>query len=354
MNLSDLGYGPWFQEKREQLQRPDCSVARITRVDRERYLVRNELTEVQAESTGKLLFNVESSQDLPCVGDWVLVQYVNDGELAIIHDLLPRKTFLRRKAAGRNVDYQMIASNIDYGLIVHSCGDEVNLRSIERYLVMVNEGHIEPIILLSKSDLATGDDLERRLAEVGLVHGKAAVIPFSNVTPGGLAKLEASLTGGKTYCLLGPSGVGKTTLLNSLLGEEEFETTPIREKDGRGRHTTVRRQLTPLANGALLIDTPGLREIGMIGVGESIEENFAEIHRLTEGCRFNDCTHISEDGCAILLAVESGGVSQERYQSYLKLKKESDFHQLSYVQRRKKDRQFGRMIKSVKKQMRKK
>lgn len=354
MGLSELGFDHWFQQKREELGRPECSVARITRVDRDRYLVRNDTDEVQAELTGRMLFGAESSQDLPCVGDWVLVQYHNDGAFAIIHERFPRKTFLRRKSAGRDVDYQMIAANVDHGLIVQSCGDRLNLRSIERYLVMVTEGHIEPVVLLSKSDLIGADDLEKRISDIGLAHSNASVIPFSSMATGGLDALRQFLTPGKTCCLLGPSGAGKTTLLNRLLGEEVFDTNPVREKDGRGRHTTARRQLTVLENGALLIDTPGLRELGMIAVGESIEESFSDIHRRAGDCRFNDCTHTTEDGCAILLAVEAGEVSLQQYQSYIKLKKESDFHQLSYLQRRKKDRQFGRMIKTAKKQMRKK
>ena len=354
MTLSELGYDRWFQEMRELLQRPDCGVARVTRVDRDRYLVRNELDEVQAELTGRMLFGAESSQNLPCVGDWVLVQYHNDGAFAIIHDLLPRKTILRRKSAGKDVDFQMIAANVDQGLIVQSCGDHVNLRSLERYLVMVIEGHIEPIILLSKSDLIDAGDLERRVSEIRLAHSSARVIPCSNMAPGGLDLLQQSLKRGRTCCLLGPSGVGKTTLVNRLLGQEVFETNPVREKDGRGRHTTARRQLIVLGGGALLVDTPGLRELGMIAVSEGIDESFSDIHGLSEGCRFNDCTHTTEVGCAVLQAVENGDVSVERYQSYIKLKKESDFHQLSYIERRKKDRRFGRMIKAAMKQTRKK
>jgi len=164
----------------------------LARVDRDRYLVRNEANEVLAELTGRLLFSAESSQDLPCVGDWVLVQYHNDDTLAIIHDLLPRRTFLRRKSAGRTVDYQMIASNIDKGLIVQSC-DSLNLRSLERYLVMVIEGHIEPVVLLSKSDIVSAADLEKRISEIRLAHICAKVIPISSLAPSGLDALKGSL-----------------------------------------------------------------------------------------------------------------------------------------------------------------
>lgn len=354
MELADLGFDRWFQKKREELQRPDCGVARITRVDRDRYLVRNEENEVQAEPTGKLLFCADSSHDLPCVGDWAFVQYYNDGTLAIIHDLFPRKSFLRRKSAGKEVDYQVIASNVDIAFIIQSCDFNFNLRRMERYLVMVNEGHVQPIILLSKSDLVSTKDIEKRISKIRQAHIDARVIAFSNKTASGLETVQQALEKGKTYCLLGSSGVGKTTLLNHLLGREVFETNPVREKDGRGRHTTARRQLTVLDNGALLIDTPGMRELGMIAVGASINDSFSDIHELSKDCRFNDCTHTTEVGCAILMAVQSRELSEERYQSYMKLMKESEFHQMSYVERRKKDRQFGRMIKTAMKQIRKK
>ncbi|MFI5253366.1 MAG: ribosome small subunit-dependent GTPase A [Bacteroidota bacterium] len=353
MEITDLGFDPWFQKKREELPQSDWSVARITAVDRNRYLVRNEESEVQAEPTGKLLFFTDSGQDLPCVGDWVAVQYYNDGTLAIIHDVLPRKTFLRRKSAGKKIDYQMIAANIDYACIIQSCDSNFNLRRMERYLVMANDGHIEPIILLSKSDLISAEDLEKRISEIRQARIGARVITFSNKTAIGLETVRQAFEKGNTYCLLGSSGVGKTTLLNQLLGREVFETNPVREKDGRGRHTTVRRQLTILDNGALLIDTPGMREVGMIAVGGSIDDSFSDIHELSRDCRFNDCTHTIEDGCAILTAVQSGNLSEERYQSYMKLRKESEFNQMSYVERRQKDKQFGKMINTAMKELKK-
>jgi ribosome biogenesis GTPase / thiamine phosphate phosphatase len=353
MELTDLGFDSWFQQKQKEFQRPDLSVARITRVDRDRYLVRNEQNELLAEPTGKLLFFVDSSEDLPCVGDWALVQYYNDNTLAIIHDFLPRRTFLRRKAAGKKINYQMIGANIDVAFIMQSCDHNFNLPRLERYLVMVYDGHIEPIILLSKSDLITPEELERKKSEIAQAQISARVIAFSNTTGEGLDILSRSLEKAKTYCLLGSSGVGKTTLLNHLLGKEEFDTNPVREKDGRGRHTTTQRQLSMLDCGALLIDTPGMRELGMIGVSDGIDESFSDIHDLSSKCRFNDCTHTTEVGCAILLAVEGGELPEERYRNYMKLRKESQYHEMSYVEKRKKDKQFGKMVKTVIKEIKK-
>jgi ribosome biogenesis GTPase / thiamine phosphate phosphatase len=351
MELSDLGFNSWFRQKWDELNIHDCSVARITRVDRDRYLLRNEQGEVQGEPTGKLLFSVATGESLPCVGDWVVVQYFNEGTLAIIHDVLPRKTFLHRKAAGKKVDYQMIASNIDVAFIMQSCDFNFNLRRMERYLVMARDGGIEPIILLSKSDLIGIEELESKISEIKQARIDAKTIPFSSVSGAGIQTISESLEKGKTYCLLGSSGVGKTTLLNHLLGREEFETNEVREKDGRGKHTTARRQLSVIGIGALLIDTPGMRELGMMGVGSSIDDSFSDVHMLSEHCRFRDCTHTSELGCAVLAAVESGGLDEELYRSYMKLVKESKFNDMSYIEKRQKDKDFGRMVNTAMKQM---
>jgi ribosome biogenesis GTPase len=346
MELRELGLDPWFADKAREQCSSGLSLARVTAVDRARYLIRDEHGELPAELTGRLQFVADSSTDLPCVGDWVCARYHDARSHASILGVLPRKSFLRRKAPGKDIDFQMIAANIDVAFVIQACHFDFNVRRLERYLVMVREGHIEPVLLLTKIDLVSAEELERLVGKIRLAGIDARIITLSNVTGAGLDRVRALLTPGRTYCLLGSSGVGKTTLGNRLAGDAGLETRQV-SHTGEGRHTTTRRQLIVLEGGSLLIDMPGMRELGMLGVSEGLDDAFADIGELAQDCRFADCGHSSEPGCAVRAAIERHALSEERLQDYLKLRKESAFHDLSYVERRKKDRDFGRFVHSA-------
>lgn len=357
MKLKELGLDDGFLAKVRETHPQEFSLARVTAVNKDNFLIRNETAEVSAEITGKLMYAAESSLDFPTVGDWVFVQYFNDNTLAIIHEILPRKSLLKRKVAGKNIEYQLIAANIDTALIIQSLDANFNLRRLERYLIMVNCSNIEPVILLSKQDLVSNTELQQKTAAVKNMNPADAnkndynyeIIAFSNKTGTGLDAIQRLISTGKTYCLLGSSGVGKTTLLNRLIGQDVFATGTVREKDSRGRHITARRQLTILEKGGMIIDTPGMRELGNIGVDTGIKETFSDIVTLARKCRFHDCTHTTESGCAVVQAVEEGHLDSGRYQNYIKISKESEYHEMSYLEKRRKDKKFGKMVKEMKK-----
>lgn len=353
-HLLSLGYDEWFDSKSEAYRKDNFSVARIIEVNRNSYKVSDGRHDMVAELSGKFLFNIENSLDYPTVGDWVVVQFFDDYSFSVIHQILPRKSLLKRKDPGKAVEFQLIAANIDYACIMQSADSNFNLNRLERYFVMVSESKIQPIIVLSKTDLISEAELSEIRDQINRFGHKYLFLPISNVTDDGIKTLKEELQSNKTYCLLGSSGVGKTTLLNKLFGEQQFEVGEVREKDSKGKHTTTRRQLIRLESGSIFIDTPGMRELGNFAVDTGLDETFDEIVSLIRQCRFKNCTHTNEKGCAVKEAVEQGLIDEDRFDNFLRIQKESAYYEMSFLEKRKKDKSFGKMIKNYKKLNRKK
>ena len=347
MKIEQLGFNKWFFDEIDPTKLIDHQIARVITVNKDSYTIDNGKGEVSAEITGKLLFSADSPLDYPATGDWVFAKYFDNDSFAIISEIVPRKSILKRKTSGKKIEFQLIATNIDTGLIVQSLDNNYNLRRLERYLVMIIQSNIQPVVLLSKSDLLPVGEIDKKVDEIHALYPDIRVLPFSNEDNTNLKHVKELLVPKKTYCLLGSSGVGKTTLINNLLDGMRLKTHSVREKDGKGRHITTRRQLIKLKNGAMIIDTPGMRELGNFAVDTGIYVTFDEITELSNQCRYNDCSHTQEQGCSILAALKDGIISQERYQNFIKLNKESAFYEMSYLEKKRKDKKFGKFVKSV-------
>jgi len=354
MRLEEFGLNPWLKDRVDQSKLIDCKLTRVTAVNRDSYLVGNGTDEIFAELSGKFLFHVDTPMDYPAVGDWVYTQILDGDSLAIIHELLPRKSLLKRKTPGKRIDFQLTAANIDTACVMQSLDAGYNIRRLERYLAMIHQSGIQPVVLLSKSDLPEREELDERLANIRDIVQDITVLAFSNTSGEGLEQVREMFVPGETFCLLGSSGVGKTTLLNSLLGDDRFETQEVRWQDDKGKHTTSRRQMILLYSGAIVVDTPGMRELGNFAVESGIEDTFSEIAELVLQCRFTDCRHEQEDGCAVLQALEEGTITRQRYENYIKMTRESAYYEMSYLEKRRRDKEFGKMVKSVMKHHRKK
>jgi ribosome biogenesis GTPase / thiamine phosphate phosphatase len=300
------------------------ALGRVSAVHREQYRLYTAEGEMKAEAIGALLYRAVDRSEWPVVGDWVAAQRVGPGE-AMIHAVLPRRTTFSRRAAGDREREQVIAANIDLALIVCGLDRDFNPRRIERYLVLARESGAAAAIVLNKADLC--QDTEARVREVRQSGGGATVVSICAQSADGIEPILGLIGGDRTVVLLGSSGVGKSTLVNQLLGEERQRVQEVSDSDSRGRHTTTHRELVLLPRGGAVIDTPGMRELQLWAGQDSLDSAFDDIAELALECRFRDCTHRVEVGCAVQAAILGGEIEAGRWQSYLKLRAELAWHE---------------------------
>jgi ribosome biogenesis GTPase len=319
-SLENLGWTPALADHFEPFARQGLAAGRVAVVHKDLCGVYTPLGELWAEVSGRMRHEAESRAQLPVTGDWVALRPRPAEGRATIHAVLPRRSAFSRKAAGAATDEHVVAANADSVFLVCGLDRDFNLRRIERALVLAAESGAEPVVVLTKADLC--DDPGARMADVRDIAPAVAVHVVSSITGEGLPGLSPYVVPGRTVALVGSSGVGKSTLVNRLLGSEAQPTAEVRAHDGRGRHTTTRRELIPLAGGGWLIDTPGLRELQLWADENALPAAFADVDAVAAECRFRDCRHESEPGCAVRDALAGGRLSADRYASFLKLRKE--------------------------------
>ena len=350
MTLQDLGYNDSLESFRIENGLDTFLVGRVILEHKERYVVKTPDAEFDAELLGNLRFTTESRYDFPAVGDWVAFAEYDEGK-GLIHKVFPRHSILERQAVGKSGQVQIIATNIDYGLIVQAVDRDFNLNRLERYLTICNAAKVKPIIVLNKTDLINQTELAAIMNRVTDRIKDVTTIAVNN-KPNGYKALEPFIIKGNTYCLLGSSGVGKSTLLNGLSGNELMKTAEISTSVNKGKHTTSHRELIVLKNGGVLIDNPGMREVGIADTSSGLEVTFDTILEYAEQCKFKDCTHEHEKGCAVQEALENGNIDAEAFANFQKMEREKEHFESDALERKKKDKDLGKLIKNVQKQRR--
>jgi ribosome biogenesis GTPase / thiamine phosphate phosphatase len=321
VDLAEIGFDGFFSE---HCSNDGFLPGRIISESRNVYSLLCMYGEIPAEAAGRLVYGAMGREDLPAVGDWVEFSPVDDGTRGIIQRILPRKTSLKRKAVGKQTDTQVIASNIDIVFVVQGLDGNFNLRRLERYIIAIIASGATPVVLLSKSDLHSPEKVEEYIAQAKEAAKDAEVLAYSSLDMDSVDEIGGIIGKGVSACFVGSSGVGKSTIINKISGSD-LATSEVREADSRGRHTTSQKNLLILENGGMVIDTPGMREIGILDDAVGIDGTFPEIVELSEGCRFRDCMHTDEPGCAVLEAVEDGDIERKRYENYLTLMKEAEY-----------------------------
>lgn len=353
-SLQNLGFDSFFEVRCKELNIELTSVARVIAEYKNIYHVKNLEGEFSAKVTGKQMFEAASREDYPAVGDWVEIGCIENNQ-SIIKRVIPRKTVIKktvvsRKSTGK-VKNQIIAANVDTAFIVESVDRDYSLNRFERYFTLAQDAKIESSIILNKVDLISKDDLNDKVAEIEERFSNCTVVTTSTTNKEGLDNLRDSLEAGKTYCFLGSSGVGKSSLVNALIGEKVAKTGAISEITERGKHVTTHREMFFLNNGSIVIDNPGMREIGSVDSDANAKSSFTQIADLAAGCQFTNCSHVHEPGCAVIEAVQSRTFCQESYDNFIRTRKEVGHREIAEHEKRENERKFGKSVKRYHQQM---
>jgi len=347
LTLEKLGYDSSVDELRLGSGANLNQIARVTAEHKGVYEVISIDGECRATVTGKRMLTASSRSDYPAVGDWVIIKD-DASDAKVIDDILPRRTMLRKKYGGKD-QAQLIAANVDVVFIVESIDRDYSLNRFERYLVLAREGGIRPVIILNKSDLIDEADLNIKIEEIHERFGDIEVLSTSALSDNGLDLLKTYIKKGLTYSFLGSSGAGKSSLINKILDQDIIETSSIGEKSGRGKHTTTARQMYFTKSGSII--NPGSREVGIVDATIGVEEVFSGIEDIASTCRFTNCKHLKEPGCAVIQALSTGVINSAQYENYQKLRKETAHYDLSAYGKRQKDKKFGKFVKNAKNEL---
>lgn len=352
ITLQELGWNETLQQEFDSINN-GYKIGRVAIEHKNMYRLYTCDGEILASISGKMKHNAIGREDYPAVGDWVIIDKTRQEEgNAVIHGILSRKSKFSRKVAGNETEEQIIAVNVDTLFICMSLNNDFNIRRLERYLIMAWDSESAPVVLLTKADLC--DEIDRKIKEIESVAFGVTVHVISSKNKTGVDELAQYISKGKTVAFLGSSGVGKSTLINLIIGEERLLTQEIREDDDKGKHTTTHRELILLPDGGLVIDTPGMREFHILDSSVGLESTFDDIEELALACKFNDCSHMNEPGCAVQRAIKEGALTEKRFNSYIKLKKEAEFiarkgNKKAQASHKKEMKKFFNSVKNAKK-----
>ena len=326
--LRDLGYNSQLDTFIQSQDLADFEIGRIIRESKKKYIIKTQDGNFHGQISGKLRHEAKSRSDYPAVGDWVTIKLMEKDEV-IIHEILPRKTIIERQAIGRFGKKQTIATNVDVAFVMQDITHDFNLNRLDRLIAICFASKIKPVVILTKIDIADKPELADRMVQINKRFIDISILRLSNKSMEGFLNIQSIIEYGKTYCFIGASGAGKSTLINNLVGKKVMLTKTLREKSHKGQHTTSHRELFILKGSGILIDTPGMRELGVAESFKTLESTFEIIFGLAASCKYSDCTHLIEPECSVRVALEKNKIDQSYYDNFLKMKEEQAHFELS-------------------------